>query len=59
MSLATLYKIIVLIRSLGEILELEFQVRNIQYDGNEQYDGNKPYSNPYTILIHRDYFPAA
>ncbi len=53
MSLATLYEIIVLIRSLGEILELEFP------DGNKQYDGNKPYSHPYTILIHRDYFPAA
>jgi hypothetical protein len=55
MSLARLYKIIVLIsvfgqvliKSLAEILELGFQ------DGNKRYEANKPYSHPHAILIHR------
>lgn len=42
MSLATVYRNIVLIKSLGEILELGFP------DGRNRYDGNKPY--PHVIL---------
>jgi len=53
MNLATPNKIIVLIKSLTEILELGFQ------DGNKQYDENKPYSHLHAILIHRGYFSAA
>ncbi|HKL81940.1 MAG TPA: transcriptional repressor [Desulfobacter sp.] len=42
MSLATVYRNIVLIKSLSEILELGFP------DGRNRYDGNKPY--PHVIL---------
>jgi Fur family peroxide stress response transcriptional regulator len=45
MSLATVYRNIVLIKSLGEILELGFP------DGSNRYDGNKPYSHPHVICI--------
>ena len=45
MSLATVYKNIILIKSLGEILELGFP------DGSNRYDGNKPYSHPHVICI--------
>jgi Fur family peroxide stress response transcriptional regulator len=37
MSLATVYRNIILIKSLGEVLELGFP------DGSNRYDGNKPY----------------
>jgi Fur family peroxide stress response transcriptional regulator len=40
MSLATVYRNIVLIKSLGEVLELGFP------DGSNRYDGNKPYPHP-------------
>ena len=46
MSLATVYRNIVLIRSLGEVLELGFP------DGSNRYDGNKPYPHPHLTLIH-------
>jgi len=45
MSLATVYRNIVLIKSLGEILELGFP------DGSNRYDGNKPYSHPHIICV--------
>jgi len=45
MSLATVYRNIVLIKSLGEVLELGFP------DGSNRYDGNKPYPHPHLICI--------
>jgi Fur family peroxide stress response transcriptional regulator len=45
MSIATVYKNIVLIKSLGEVLELGFP------DGSNRYDGNKPYPHPHVICI--------
>ena len=45
MSLATVYRNIVLIKSLGEILELGFP------DGSNRYDGNTPYPHPHIICI--------
>ena len=45
MSLATVYKNIVLIKSLGEVLELGFP------DGSNRYDGNKPFPHPHIICI--------
>jgi Fur family transcriptional regulator, peroxide stress response regulator len=45
MSLATVYKNILLIKSLGEVLELGFP------DGSNRYDGNKPYPHPHLICI--------
>lgn len=45
MSLATVYRNIVLIKSFGEILELGFP------DGSNRYDGNKPYPHPHVICI--------
>jgi len=46
MSLATVYRNIVLIKSLGEVLELGFP------DGSNRYDGNKPFPHPHVICIH-------
>jgi Fur family transcriptional regulator, peroxide stress response regulator len=45
MSLATVYKNILLLKSLGEVLELGFP------DGSNRYDGNKPYFHPHVICI--------
>ena len=45
MSLATVYRNIVLIKSLGEVLELGFP------DGSNRYDGNRPYPHPHLICI--------
>jgi Fur family peroxide stress response transcriptional regulator len=45
MSLATVYRNIVLIKSLGEVLELGFP------DGSNRYDGNKPTPHPHIICI--------
>ena len=45
MSLATVYRNIVLIKSLGEVLELGFP------DGSNRYDGNKPFPHPHAICI--------
>lgn len=45
MSLATVYKNIVLIKSLGEVLELGFP------DGSNRYDGNRPNPHPHAICI--------
>lgn len=48
MSLATVYRNIMLIKSLGEVLELGFA------DGSNRYDGNKPYPHPHVICIKCD-----
>jgi Fur family peroxide stress response transcriptional regulator len=45
MSLATVYRNIVLIKSLGEVLELGFP------DGSNRYDGKKPTPHPHVICI--------
>ena len=45
MSLATVYRNIILIKSLDELLELGFP------DGSNRYDGNKPYPHPHIICI--------
>ena len=45
MSLATVYRNIVLIKSLGEVIELGFP------DGSNRYDGNKPYPHPHVVCI--------
>ena len=45
MSLATVYRNIVLIKSLGEVLELGFP------DGSNRYDGKRPYPHPHVICI--------
>ena len=45
MSLATVYKNIVLLKSFGEVLELGFP------DGSNRYDGNKPSPHPHVICI--------
>jgi len=45
MSLATVYKNILLIKSLGEVLELGFP------DGSNRYDGNRPTPHPHVICI--------
>lgn len=43
MSLATVYRNLMLLKSLGEVLELGFT------DGSNRYDGNKPYPHPHVI----------
>lgn len=43
MSLATVYRNVMLIKSLGEVLELGFA------DGSNRYDGKKPYPHPHII----------
>ncbi|HSW39001.1 MAG TPA: transcriptional repressor [Acidobacteriota bacterium] len=45
MSLATVYRNILLIKSFGEVLELGFP------DGSNRYDGNKPHPHPHVICI--------
>jgi Fur family transcriptional regulator, peroxide stress response regulator len=45
MSLATVYRNVILLKSLGEILEIGFP------DGSNRYDGNKPYPHPHVICI--------
>ena len=45
MSLATVYRNILLIKSLGEALELGFP------DGSNRYDGYRPYPHPHVICI--------
>jgi Fur family transcriptional regulator, peroxide stress response regulator len=45
MSLATVYRNIVIMKSLGEVLELGFP------DGSNRYDGNKPYPHPHVICV--------
>ena len=45
MSLATVYRNIILVKSIGEVLELGFP------DGSNRYDGNKPNPHPHVICI--------
>ena len=45
MSLATVYKNIILIKSIGEVLELGFP------NGSNRYDGNRPYAHPHVVCI--------
>ena len=45
MSLATVYKNIIFIKSFGEVLELGFP------DGSNRYDGNRPTPHPHVICI--------
>ncbi len=42
-SLATVYKTIVAVKEVGEVLELGFT------DGSNRYDGQKPYPHPHLI----------
>ena len=45
MSLATVYRNVMLLKSLGEVLELGFP------DGGNRYDGNKPYPHPHVLCV--------
>ena len=45
MSLATVYRNVMLIKSLGEVLELGFP------DGSNRYDGNKPHPHPHIVCL--------
>ncbi len=45
MSLATVYKNVALMKSVGEVLELGFS------DGSNRYDGNKPHPHPHAICM--------
>ena len=45
MSLATVYRNVMLLKSLGEVLELGFP------DGSNRYDGNKPYPHPHVLCV--------
>ena len=45
MSLATVYPNVMLIKSLGEVLELGFA------DGSNRYDANKPYPHPHVVGV--------
>ncbi len=45
MSLATVYRNIALIKSIGEVLELGFP------DGSNRYDGNRPSPHPHVICV--------
>lgn len=42
-SMATVYRTIMLVKSMGEALELGFA------DGSNRYDGNKPYPHPHLV----------
>ena len=44
-SLATIYKTVLLLKQLNEVLELGFP------DGSNRYDGNKPYPHPHMVCI--------
>ena len=45
MSLATVYRNVMLLKSLGEVLELGFP------DGSNRYDGNKPFPHPHVVCV--------
>jgi Fur family transcriptional regulator, peroxide stress response regulator len=45
MSLATVYRNVMLFKSLGEVLEIGFP------DGSNRYDGNKPYPHPHVVCV--------
>ena len=42
-SLATIYKTVLLLKELGEVLQLGFP------DGSNRYDGNRPFPHPHVI----------
>ena len=42
-SLATVYKNLIILKEIGEVLEIGFS------DGSNRYDGNKPYPHPHLI----------
>ena len=42
-SLATVYKTVILLKELGEVLELGFP------DGSNRYDGSRPYPHPHIV----------
>lgn len=44
-SLATIYKTVMLLKQVHEVLELGFP------DGSNRYDGNKPYPHPHIVCI--------
>lgn len=44
-SLATIYKTLNLLKSMGEVLELGFS------DDGNRFDGNKPYPHPHLVCI--------
>jgi Fur family peroxide stress response transcriptional regulator len=44
-SLATIYKTVIMLKQLNEVLELGFP------GGSNRYDGNKPYPHPHIICI--------
>ena len=44
-TLATVYKTIVVLKELGELLELEFSA------GHNRYDGNKPFPHPHLLCV--------
>ena len=44
-SLATVYKTLIVMKEIGEVLELGFS------DDSNRYDGNKPYPHPHLICI--------
>jgi Fur family transcriptional regulator, peroxide stress response regulator len=44
-SLATIYKTVILLKQLHEVLELGFP------DGSNRYDGNKPYPHPHVVCL--------
>jgi Fur family peroxide stress response transcriptional regulator len=45
MSLATVYRNVMMLKSLGEVLELGFP------DGSNRYDGNKPFPHPHVLCV--------
>ncbi len=45
MSPATVYRNVLLLKSLGEVLELGFP------DGRNRYDGNRPFPHPHLICL--------
>jgi len=45
MSLATVYRNVMLFKSIDEVLELGFP------DGSNRYDGNKPFPHPHVICV--------
>jgi Fur family peroxide stress response transcriptional regulator len=45
MSLATVYRNVMLIKSMGEVLELGFA------DGSNRYDGNRPRPHPHVVCV--------
>jgi Fur family peroxide stress response transcriptional regulator len=44
-SLATVYRNVILFKSIGQVLELGFP------DGGNRYDGNKPYPHPHVVCV--------